>query len=80
MTVLERAQAGWKIRREHRWWVPDFLGPIAFVWQKPNGRKDVELTEKEQREMAKLGRAKTLIPISQHDKADPPYELIGIKG
>lgn len=57
MTFLERVQAGWKIRRENRWWVPDFCGPITFRWQKPNGRKDVELTEKEQREMAKLGRS-----------------------
>lgn len=77
ISVLERAQAGWKIRRVNRWW--DFCSPIAFVWQMPNGVKGAELTKKEQREMAKLGRAKTLIPIREYGEADPPYRLIGVK-
>lgn len=78
MRVLERAHAGWKIRRERHWW--NWVQPIQFRWQRPSGRRENLLSESELKEMRKLGRAKTLVPIGANDCADPPYHLIGLPG
>lgn len=76
--VIARARSGWTIRREVRWWVPDYAGPVSFVWQTPDGKRGDDLTPAERRQMARLGRAGELVKVGGDEDADPPFELYGV--